>query len=150
MESTLAYAIGMRDQVAVLDQIAIGAVSITARAIMAAGEDLTFVQWRVLLIVGESSTGATINEIASRMGAHASPTSRLVSRLSRRGLVRTSRDDPDGRVTRVMVTGEGEDLRCRILDLRRGVLAGVLDAAALTPAEIEAIRRLAGAFGAYA
>lgn len=136
--------------IAALEQIAIGSVSITARAVTAAGADLTFVQWRVLLIVGESDSGATINEIASRLGSRASPASRLVSRLARRGLVRSSKDDRDGRVTRVRLTDAGRELRSRTLDLRRGVLVELLDASGIVPDEADPIRRLAVAFGAYA
>jgi DNA-binding MarR family transcriptional regulator len=136
--------------VSMLDRIAVGSVAITARAIAGAGADLTFVQWRVIFVVGEAETGATVTEIAQRTGAKASPTSRLVARLARRGFLRSSREDADGRVTRVRLTESGRDLRERILDLRRGVLSDIALAADLGPSGTEQLRRLAGAFGAYA
>jgi len=108
-----------------LERLAMGSVAVTERAIAAAGTDLTFVQWRVLLIVGESGAGATVGEIAARIGAHASPASRLVSRLRRRGIVQAARDPTDRRVTRVRLTAMGGDLRRRVLEHRRRELGRV-------------------------
>ena len=126
-----------------LERLAVGSVAITERAISAAGADLTFAQWRVLLIVGDRVEGATVSEIAARIGAHASPASRLVSRLKRHGVVSTGKDDRDGRVTRVTLTEAGRALRDRVLARRREDLAVVLVAAALTPAEATVMARLA-------
>lgn len=122
-----------------------GSVAITDRAIAAAGADLTFVQWRVLLVVGERSEGTSVSEIAARIGAHASPASRLISRLKRRGILVTVKGDLDGRVTTVRLTPAGAALRARVLDDRRDVLASLL---AAEPAldDAEAIERLARAF----
>ena len=129
-----------------LERLAVGSVAITERAIAAAGADLTFAQWRVLLIVGDRVEGATVSEIAARIGAHASPASRLVSRLKRRGVVRTGKDDRDGRIARVTLTEAGRALRDRVLARRRADLAVVLEAAALTPAAATAVARLAASF----
>lgn len=129
-----------------LERLAVGSVAITARAITAAGADLTFAQWRVLLIVGDRVEGATVSEIAARIGAHASPASRLVSRLKRHGVVNTGKDDRDGRVTRVTLTTIGRTLRDRVLERRREDLAVVLEAAGLTPAVAPALARLAASF----
>ncbi len=107
-----------------LESLAVGSVAITERAIAAAGADLTFVQWRVLLIVGSQAEGATVGEIAARIGAHASPASRLVSRLRRRGVVDATTDAADRRVTRLTLTAAGRDLRQRVLDRRRSTSQG--------------------------
>jgi DNA-binding MarR family transcriptional regulator len=112
-----------------LEAIAFGSVAITTRALATAGVDLTFAQWRVLVIVGEDPKGATVTEIATRLGAELSPVSRLVSRVTRRGLVQTGKDQRDRRVTRVTVTDEGHRLRETVLDHRRRLLADVLAAA---------------------
>ena len=77
------------DLVGVLERLVVGSVAITARAIAEADAELTFMQWRVLLVVGECEDGQAVGEIATRIGAHASPASRVVSRLKRRGLVST-------------------------------------------------------------
>lgn len=125
-----------------------GSVAITERAIAASGTDLTFVQWRVLLVVGDHQEGATIGEIASRIGAHASPASRLISRLRDRGVVSTTKDTEDGRVTRVRLTTTGRQLRTRVIRHRRRDLA-VLPDVGLTPRDLGAIARLARAFESY-
>ena len=75
------------DLVGVLERLVVGSVAITSRAITAADAELTFMQWRVLLVVGERDEGQAVGEIATQVGAHASPASRVVSRLKRRGLV---------------------------------------------------------------
>lgn len=122
-----------------------GAVAITDRAIAAAGADLTFVQWRVLLVVGERDEGASVSDIASRIGAHASPASRLISRLKRRGIVATKKGATDARVTMVRLTPIGAALRARVLDLRRQDL-GRLPLEGTTVGDEQAIGRLARAF----
>ena len=134
----------------ILERLAVGSVAVTERAIAAAGADLSFVQWRVLLIVGEREDGATVGEIAARIGAHVSPASRLVSRLKRRGVVRTAKDDSDGRVTRVRLTESGLDLRGRVLEQRRRDLALVLAAASLTAIDVAAVAKVARAFESFA
>lgn len=134
----------------ILERLAVGSVAVTERAIAAAGADLSFVQWRVLLIVGGREDGATVGEIAARIGAHVSPASRLVSRLKRRGVVRTAKDDSDGRVTRVRLTESGLDLRSRVLEQRRRDLALVLAAASLTATDVAAVAKVARAFESFA
>jgi DNA-binding MarR family transcriptional regulator len=133
----------------VLHRLVVGSVAITERAIAAAGADLTFVQWRVLLIVGERDEGVSVGEIASRIGANASPASRLISRLKRRGVVVTEKNDVDGRVTRVRLTEAGMALRSRVLDHRRVDLASVASAVSLTRTQVEAIDQIAQALDSF-
>jgi DNA-binding MarR family transcriptional regulator len=138
------------DLVGVLERLVVGSVAITARAIAAADADLTFMQWRVLLVVGERDEGSAVGEIATRIGAHASPASRVVSRLKRRGLVSTDKGDLDKRVVCVRLTEAGRDLRARVLDTRGRDLADVLDIVSMTPAESATVARLAQAFEPFA
>jgi DNA-binding MarR family transcriptional regulator len=112
-----------------LEAIVFGAVAITTIAIAASGLELTFPQWRVLVIVGEDPDGASITEIAVRLGAMISPVSRLVTRLARSGLVATEKDPRDRRVTRVFVTDRGRSIREAVLARRREELSNVLAAA---------------------
>jgi DNA-binding MarR family transcriptional regulator len=107
-------------------------------------------QWRVLLVVGECEDGQAVGEIAARIGAHASPASRVVSRLKRRGLVSTDKGDLDKRVVCVRLTTAGRDLRARVLDLRGRDLADVLEVVSMTPEESEPLARLARAFEPFA
>jgi len=138
------------DLVGVLERLVVGSVAIMARAIAAADAELTLMQWRVLLVVGERQEGQAVGEIATRIGAHASPASRVVSRLKRRGLVRTDRGDLDKRVVCVRLTAAGRDLRARVLDLRGQDLAEVLASASMTPMEAKAIAKLARSFEPFA
>src|SRR6266568_1510563 len=114
---------------AALEAVALGSVAVTTRALATVGLDLTFAQWRVLVIVGESSDGATVTEIAARLGGEISPVSRLVSRIARRGLVNARKDERDRRVTRVAATDAGRRLRETVLARRRALLLDVLAAA---------------------
>jgi DNA-binding MarR family transcriptional regulator len=138
------------DLVGVLERLVVGSVAITARAIAAADAELTFMQWRVLLVVGERDEGQAVGEIAARIGAHASPASRVVSRLKRRGLVSTDRGDLDRRVVCVRLTEAGRDLRAQVLALRGRDLADVLEIASMAPEEYEPLARLAQAFEPFA
>lgn len=138
------------DLVGALERLVVGSVAITARAIAAADAELTFMQWRVLLVVGEREEGQAVGEIASRIGAHASPASRVVSRLKRRGLVSTSTGELDRRVVCVRLTEAGRDLRARVLALRGSDIAQVITAASVAPGESVTLARLAQAFEPFA
>jgi DNA-binding MarR family transcriptional regulator len=133
-----------------LERIVFGSVAITTLALGDAGLELTFPQWRVLVIVGETADGAAVSEIATRLGAEVSPISRLVGRLARRGLVDVTKDDRDRRVTRVTVTAQGRELREAVLERRRVLLSDVLAAAGPLDVEAEtALERIGAAFRRY-
>lgn len=133
-----------------LESIVVGAVAITARAIAESGADLTFAQWRVVLVVGERPDGVTISDVATRLGAHQSPASRLVSRLRHRGVVQSHRDARDARVVWVTLTDSGRDLRSRVLERRRHALADILTGASPGPGDKPVLADLARAFLAVA
>lgn len=134
-----------------LEAVAFGSVAVTSRALAAVGFELTFAQWRVLVVVGENpEAGASVTEIAARLGAEISPVSRLVSRLARRGLVTAYKDDRDRRVTRVRVSDAGREIRDTVIERRRELLAEVLAAAGPIDDEAEAaLQRIGVAFRRY-
>lgn len=133
-----------------LEAIAFGSVAVTSRALVAAGLELTFAQWRVLVVVGEKPSGATVTEIAARLGAEVSPVSRLVSRLVRRGVVTVVKDEQDRRVTRVMISEAGREIREAVIERRRVLLAEVLAAAGpIEPDVAAALNRIGAAFRRY-
>lgn len=134
-----------------LEAVAFGSVAVTSRALATVGLELTFAQWRVLVIVGEKpEEGATVTEIADRLGAEISPVSRLVSRLARRGLVTAYKDDRDRRVTRVTVSDAGREIRDTVMTRRRELLSEVLAAAGpIEPDVVAALDRIGGAFRRY-
>lgn len=113
-----------------LDRIAIGAVGLTTRALaqVDAGFELTFPQWRALLVLGDDPGGARIGEVAARVGVTLPATSRLLRRLERRGMTTLSVDEQDRRATRARLTERGSKVRAAILAYRRAALQEVADA----------------------
>jgi DNA-binding MarR family transcriptional regulator len=118
-----------------LERIAVGAVGLTTRALALAdtGFELTFPQWRALLVLGEEADGARIGEVAARVGVTLPATGRLLRRLERRGLTALSVDELDRRATRARLTDRGQTVRVTILAHRRAVMRDV--AAGLPPSE---------------
>ena len=112
-----------------LERIAVGAVGLTTRALALAdtGFELTFPQWRALLVLGEEVDGARIGEVAARVGVTLPATSRLLRRLERRGLTALSVDELDRRATRARLTHRGRTVRETILAHRRAVLREIAD-----------------------
>ena len=132
---------------AALEAVALGSVAVTTRALISTALELTFAQWRVLMIVGQDARGATMSEIATRVGAEISPVSRMVGRLARRGLLATTKDEKDRRVTRVTVTDHGRTMRAAVLTRRRELLTMVLATVGpLDPDVISALERIGDGF----
>ena len=107
-----------------LERIVVGAVGLTTRALAQAdtGFELTFPQWRALLVLGESEDGARIGEVAVRVGVTLPATSRLLRRLERRGLTTLAVDDQDRRAMRARLTDRGRAVREAILAYRRAAI----------------------------
>lgn len=107
-----------------LDQLAVELVAVTNAAIFDVGAgDLSFLQWRTLMVLGSSDEPLRVHEIADRASASMPSASRLVRRMERRGLVSVSRDPSDGRGRRIALTQDGEDLRAKIIRRRRALIA---------------------------
>lgn len=113
-----------------LERIAIGAVGLTTRALAQAdaGFELTFPQWRALLVLGEDADGARIGAVAARVGVTLPATSRLLRRLERRGLMTLAVDERDRRATRARLSDRGRAVRAAILAHRRAALREVASA----------------------
>jgi DNA-binding MarR family transcriptional regulator len=125
------YDRGMRTEplVSSLERIAVGAVGVTTQALARVhGVDMTFPQWRALVILGETADGARIGEVAARTGVTLPATGRLLRRLERRGLLALATDPADRRATRATLTNAGQAVLDDILARRRAVLAEVADA----------------------
>jgi DNA-binding MarR family transcriptional regulator len=136
-----------------LERIAVGAVGLTTLALEQAspGVDLTFPQWRTILVLGEGDAGARISEVAARVGVTLPATGRLLRRLERRGLVMLARDPSDRRATRARLTGYGRDVRAAILEHRREALREMVGRLGLAgdPGVRGALADLAAAFERY-
>ncbi len=142
------------DPVTELERVVVGAVGLTTRALAeaAAGTDLTFPQWRALLILGEDADGARVGQVAARVGVTLPATSRLLRRLAARGLVTLGADEQDHRATRARLTDAGAAVRASILRYRLDALRGVIAAMDVHTARpfSATVAALADALGAFA
>ncbi len=111
-----------------MERITVAAVALTARALAGAdgGADLTFPQWRAVVVLGERADGTRVGEVAARVGVTIPATSRLLRRLARRGLVALGVDEQDRRATRARLTDDGVAVRAAILGHRQAVLREVV------------------------
>jgi len=137
--------------VPVLERIVMAGVALTTRALNEAGTglDLTFPQWRVLLVLGDDEAGATVSEVASRVGVTVPATSRQLRRLERRGLVAISRDERDRRATRARLTETGASVRETILAHRRDRITRSTSLIRTNDATRRELVRIADALDAY-
>ena len=112
-----------------LERIAVSAVGLTTRALGQAetGFELTFPQWRAILVVGEDEEGTRIGAVATRVGVTLPATSRLLRRLERRGLMGLESDELDRRAMRARLTARGHAVRQTILAYRQTRLGEVVD-----------------------
>lgn len=125
-----------------LERMVVASVGITARALAEVAPELTFVQWRVLVLVDDPD-GVAIGTIATALGAKIAAMSRLVGRLRTHGLVATQRSEVDARIVLVHLTELGLDLRDRVVERRRGELQAGIDDADLLPGTDRVLERLA-------
>lgn len=127
-----------------LERLVVASVAITARALGEVAPELTFLQWRVLVLV-DTPDGMPVGPIATALGAKIAAVSRLITRLRERGLVETRRSEADARVVVVCLSRDGAALRQRVVESRRAQLEGALGRAQL-PAQFDSIlARLASA-----
>jgi DNA-binding MarR family transcriptional regulator len=110
------------DVIDALEALIFGAVGLTAAALSQSGvADLTVIQWRALVIVGRAGK-ARVTDVATRLGASMTATSRLISRLERRGYVTTAQDENDRRATPVSLTKTGRLVRKLVIKRRRELM----------------------------
>lgn len=126
------------------ETLAFALVSLTARALAeGGGSQLTFQQWRTLVVLGNAPAAMKISEIARRIAASGPSTSRLIRRLQDHGLVQTAQDRVDGRVVRVRMTSAGTAVRAGVVQRRRQLIAELLGDAAAAPAPGDVARLVA-------
>jgi DNA-binding MarR family transcriptional regulator len=130
-----------------VERIVFAGVALTARALADARAelDLTLAQWRVLVVLGETEDGATISQVAGRVGVTLPATSRQLRRLEQRGLVDVGPDQRDRRATRVRLTAVGRSARDAVVSSRRAKIAQVVSALDLDPTITTQLKRIADA-----
>lgn len=130
-----------------LETIAIGAVALTNRSLgRTGGEELSFEQWRAIMLVGDRDDGMRMSGVARRVGVTLPATTRLLHRLARRGLLSVDRDPADSRARLVRLTPAGRDLRHAVLEDRRDALRIVASRAGLHADDDARLEALARAF----
>jgi DNA-binding MarR family transcriptional regulator len=111
-----------------LELILFGAIGLTTVALADAGvPDLTLAQWRALVVIGRAD-GLRVGEVAERIGVSMPSTSRLLSRMERRGYLVSERDPADRRATLVRLSDRGHHVRAAVIERRRSLLHGSLAA----------------------
>jgi DNA-binding MarR family transcriptional regulator len=134
-----------------IELLLFGAVGLTSVALSSAtAADLTLQQWRALVVIARSD-GIGVGDVAARVGTTLPSSSRLVSRLQRRGLVTIGRDDVDRRRSVLRPTEAGtaayESVITRRRELLYSTLAGTLD---MLPADLRGgLAALAKALSRY-
>jgi DNA-binding MarR family transcriptional regulator len=120
-----------------LERLAFAMVAITGVALAQAGHgaDLTFLQWRVLVVVGSGGPPLRVHQLAAAIGASPSSTSRLLDRLELRELVIVTLDPQDRRGRLVTLSPRGRQVRKDVVERRRQILAG--DMRGSLPADLE-------------
>ncbi len=143
----------LRASIGALERIVIGSVGITTQALAQAAPDveLTFSQWRALLVLADPPSGYRVGEVAARVGVTLPATSRLLRRLERRGLVALAPDEADRRATRATLTAHGAEVRDAILAFRRAALRDIAVQAGTARPRLSAraIDSLAASFERY-
>jgi DNA-binding MarR family transcriptional regulator len=125
-----------------VERIVVASVATTARALAEVAPELTFLQWRLLVLV-DTPDGVSIGALAGSIGSKIAAMSRLVGRLRARGLVRTERSPEDARVVLVQLSREGRELRSRVVSRRRAELTAAIGTTDLPGDAAEVATRLA-------
>ena len=136
------------EAVDVLELIARATIDVTTRVLAEAtpGLDLSLLQWRALVVIGDDATGARVGQVGERVGVPLPAASRLVQRLRRRGLVHLERDSDDGRATRVRLTHVGNQTRSSVLARRRHLISEALGQTLLPAEAVHGLRVVAERF----
>jgi DNA-binding MarR family transcriptional regulator len=114
-----------RELIQQLEQLAVGLVGITALALREspARPELTLLQWRALLLIGGSAAPVRMGDLARMLPASPSSATRVVDRLSSRGLVKSLRRSVDGRGVWLRITRKGRLEYEAVLNYRREMLS---------------------------
>ena len=96
---------------------------------------LTYPQYLVLLALWQKD-GVSVKEIGSRLHLDSGTLTPLLKRLQASGYVRRGRDPADERQLRVELTEEGQQLRWKVVEVRKSLVCSL----GTTEAPIQALR----------
>jgi DNA-binding MarR family transcriptional regulator len=119
-----------------IELLVFGAIGLTSFALAESSSvDLTLHQWRALVVIGRART-IRVGEVALQIGTSLPATSRLLSRLERRGFLSSARDERDRRATIVTLTGAGQRVRDEVIRHRRDLMQSALAGRGPLPKEL--------------
>ncbi len=130
-----------KELVDAIEQIVITGVTMTNASLSRSrqGPELTFPQWRVLVVLGSRPDGLPVHEISRIVEVTLPATGRQLRRLQQRGFLTLEPDRLDRRVTRARLTEPGAAVRDSIMASRRSMIA---DAIANTPVDRTTVRAI--------
>jgi DNA-binding MarR family transcriptional regulator len=130
-----------------LERIVASGIALTTLAIAAAppGSELTFPQWRVMVILAVAGRPMRMSQVARGIGVTLPAMSRQLRRMERRGLVAVSPDPVDRRASAVRLTDAGELVRAAIVASRLAMIAALTASLESEPGLQDALRRAADA-----
>ncbi|HUB69706.1 MAG TPA: MarR family winged helix-turn-helix transcriptional regulator [Acidimicrobiales bacterium] len=101
-------------------------VAVAARSLVDVADDVTLVQYRVLVELAASGP-QRLADLANGLGVDPSTATRMCDRLVRKGLVLRRRATADRRAVRVSLAPSGRDLVTEVTRRRRAQLATILE-----------------------
>jgi len=124
-------------------------LGVVARSLAPALEQVSLVQFRVLVVLWEAGGAMRSGALAAALGVHPSTLSRTADRLERAGWVRRVPNPASRRETLVELSGDGRRLvsvvlRRRVRDVERILSAASTEDHARIVAGLDAVARSAG------
>jgi DNA-binding MarR family transcriptional regulator len=130
-----------------LDRIVAAGIALTTVAIAGArpGPELTFPQWRVIVILAAAGEPLRMSQVARGIGVTLPAMTRQLRRMERRGLVGVAPDPSDRRAIVVRLTEAGEEVRAAIIGSRLAQISARTGPLEAEPSLREALDRAATA-----
>jgi DNA-binding MarR family transcriptional regulator len=113
-----------------LNALAVALVALSARAVYEAAGDLSLLQWRALVEL-DAGGPLRLGDLGARLPSSMPATSRLVKRMTERGLLVTRPVPADGRGISVQLSAKGRTLHAAVIDRRRDLIAEGVGSASL-------------------
>lgn len=100
-------------------------LAIAVRSLAAAGEDVTLVQYRALVVLNYGGEHR-IADLAAELGVNSSTVTRLTDRMARKGYINRVTDPQDRRATRVGITLAGRKIVAAVRARRKAEVSKIL------------------------
>jgi DNA-binding MarR family transcriptional regulator len=100
-------------------------LAIAVRSLGAAGDGLTMVQYRALVVLDYRGV-QRVADLADALGVNSSTVTRLVERLIRKGLAWRLEEPVDRRTTEVEITPAGEQVVRAVMHRRRAEISAIV------------------------